>query len=208
MSDTHFYNTIYNLRSNGEITLFERLLTFEKADEDLVVDFLQLEYEAEAQNYPYTAPVYDGAAALWGAKTTYNICQLILCREHKVAELPGILPAFTGPITAGTILSADLCLRLLPQVLADTRHIDPEDSLVELAENILQQWHYSGIGYSLPVEKMEWEPVLSDNCLFQLYADRVIEKKDQQRATQPMLNQKIRAAMGIYAPHFWKTFNY
>jgi MoxR-vWA-beta-propeller ternary system domain bpX4 len=202
----HFYNTIYNLRQDEEIVLYDKVLNFLAENEQMVKDFLQIEYEVETLNYPFTAPKFDAAAALWGAKTTYTICQLILYRENKVEELQQLLPSYTGEITAAAILSADLCLRFLPQVLKNTRSIDPDDTLIAIAENHLQQWHYSGIGYPL-TKTIDLAMVTNDKCLAQLYADRVIQKKDMQRAQQPLLHEKIKAIMGIYSSLFWKELN-
>lgn len=187
--------------------LYNKLLKFTAEDDQLVKELLQIEYETESINYPFTAPAYDANAALWAAKTIYTVCQLILYRENKAAELPLLLPSYPHKADAAAILSADLCLRFLPQVLNDTRHIDPEDNLVAVAENLLQQWHYSGIGYPLKTVINDIAIITTDECLFQLYADRVIQTKDTRRALIPLLNEKIKANMGMYGSLFWKTLN-
>ncbi|MGC4104125.1 hypothetical protein [Ferruginibacter sp.] len=202
----HFYNTINHLRINEEIILYDRVLHFLPEDEEMVKDLLKIEYETESTAYPFTAPAYNATAALWAAKTIYTACQLILYRENKEEELPQLLPAYTGDMDAAAMLSADLCLRFLPQVLTTTRHIDPEDALIQLLEKHLLQWHYSAIGHGLEKTITEDDIIFTDNCLQQLYIDRVIQQKDMQLALQPLLQQKIKAAMGIYASLFWKEF--
>jgi hypothetical protein len=181
------------------------MLVFSDEDDELVKALLQIEYDAESQNYPFTAPAFNADAALWAAKTIYTSCQLILYRENKAEELPQLLPSYANTIDAPAILSADLCLRFLPQVLQSTKNIDPEDSLVEVAEKHIQQWHYSGIGYALKESDPDMEIISANECLLQLYTDRVIQKKDLQRAQLPLLNKQIKAAMGIYDSRFWKT---
>lgn len=203
----HFYNTIFHLRQHEEIILYDKVLELLPADEQLVKEFLQIEYEAEVMNYPFTAPGFNAAAALWAAKTTYTFCELILYRDKKAEELPALLPPYAGDMDAGAILSADLCLRFLPGLLVDTRHIDPEDPLYALAEDILQLWHYSGIGYPLKNERVDMALIFGNNCLQQLYTDRVIEKKDMPKAMMPGMEEKIKAALGMHKTLFWKELN-
>ncbi|MGF2411349.1 hypothetical protein [Ferruginibacter sp.] len=203
----HFYNTISQLRQNEELVLYDRVLHFSEEDEQLVKDFLKIEYETESLNYPFTPPSCNAAAALWGAKTVYTACQLILYRENKEAELPLLLPVYNNEMDAAAILSADLCLRFLPQALQQTKNIDPDDALIAVLENHLQQWHYSGIGYVLNAATVNFDTVFANECMQQLYIDRVIQKKDMQRAMLPLLQKKITAAMGIYSATFWKELN-
>ena len=127
-------------------------------------------------------------------------------REHKEAELTDLLPAFTQPITTEAILSADLCLRFLPQILAEAKLIDPEDYLIPILESILNQWHYSGIGIPLSLKNLDFELIFSNPCLEQLYIDRVIDKKDKKRAELPQMLEKIRATLGIYSEKYWNEF--
>ena len=203
----HFYNTIFNLRQHEEIMLYDKMLEYVPEDEALVREFLQIEYDTESLNYPFTTPPFNASAALWAAKITYTACQLILFRENKEDELPQLLPAYDRVIDAGAILSADLCLRFLPQVVLQTRRIDPDDSLIGVVERHLQQWHYSSIGYSKDIVITADDEIFKNDCLQQLYADRVVAKKDADRAVQLPLQQKIRADMGMFTPVFWKTLN-
>lgn len=200
----YFYDAIYGLRQHEEIVLHDKLLQYIPEDEVLVQNFLQIEYDNESLNYPFSPPAFDAAAALWAAKTTYTSCQLILFRENKEAELPLLLPAYHGGKDAGAILSADLCLRFLPQIVRQTKQVDPDDQLIEIIDAHLSLWHYSGIGYSKAVLDVN-DAIFNNDCLLQLYADRVVEKKDIDRAKQVPLLQKIKADMGIFSSVFWKT---
>lgn len=202
----YFYDTIYQLRTNEEIILYDKLLYFNGDDEVLVKEFLQIEFDVESQNHPFSTPKYNAESALWAAKTVYTACQILLYREHKEAELTDLLPLFSYPITTEAILSADLCLRFLPQVLDEAKLIDPEDQVIPILESILQQWHYSGIGIELTLENLDFDPIFSNPCLEQLYIDRVIEKKDRKRAESPQLLEKIKATLGNYTEKYWKEF--
>lgn len=203
----HFYNTICGLRQQEELVLYDRMITFIPEDEQLVTEFLGIEYETENINYPFTAPPFNAAAALWAAKTTYTFGQLILYREHTEIILPQLLPAYEGTLDAGSILSADLCLRFLPELIPVIRNIDSEDSLLQLLKDLLKQWQYSAIGYEVNATNADLFAVTENDCLLQLYADRVIAKKDMQKAMQPVVLQKIKASLGLYTPTFWKELN-
>ena len=202
----HFYNSIFNLRQHEEFTLYDRILVFTPEDETLVQDFLQIEYDTECLHYPFAAPAFNRTAALWAAKTTYTSCQLLLSRENREGELTQLLPDYNQVIDAGAILSADVCLRFLPQILLQTQRIDPNDALIAVIEAHLEKWHYSGIGHTKALIADDDE-IFKNDCLLQLYADRVVSKKDTGRALQLPLLQKIRADMGIFKQVFWKTLN-
>lgn len=202
----YFYETIYQLRTNEEIILYDKLLNINADDEALVKEFLQIEFFVESKNHPFSTPKYNAESALWAAKTIYTACQILLYREHQVAELTNLLPLFAQPITTETILSADLCLRFLPQILSEAKLIDPEDKVIPILESILNQWHYSGIGLILTLDNLDFDPIFSNPCLEQLYIDRVIEKKDRKRAELPQMLEKVRATLGNYTDKYWNEF--
>jgi MoxR-vWA-beta-propeller ternary system domain bpX4 len=200
---SYFYNTIYQLRSNEEIILYDKMLDISEDDEELVKSFLLIEYDGEKENYPYTAPAYDANAALWAAKIVYTTSQLMLYREHKIEELKALLPEYEGELNASAILSSDLCLRFLPQILNETKYIDPDDELISLVEKYLKDWHYSSIGYPINADKLAFDVIASNKCLQQMYVDRIITRKDAKRATFSFTHEKIKETMGDYAYEFW-----
>lgn len=202
----YFYETIYQLRTNEEIILYDKLLNINADDEALVKEFLQIEFFVESKNHPFSTPKYNAESALWAAKTIYTACQILLYREHQVVELTNLLPLFAQPITTEAILSADLCLRFLPQILSEAKLIDPEDKVIPILESILNQWHYSGIGLILRLDNLDFDPIFSNPCLEQLYIDRVIEKKDRKRAELPQMLEKVRATLGNYTDKYWNEF--
>jgi MoxR-vWA-beta-propeller ternary system domain bpX4 len=207
MSSHYFYDTITQLRTNEEIILYDKVIEFTNEDMDLVTDFLQIEFETEAMNYPFSSPQYNAEASLWGAKTLYTACQILLYREHKDAELNNLLAPYPNKITPEAILSADLCLRFLPQVLSEATLIDNEDPLIPILNDILKSWHFSGIGIEIEIGDIDFETIFTNKTLEQLYIDRVIEKKDINRAKSLTLNNKIKTVLGNYSEHFWKNLN-
>lgn len=94
---------------------------------------------------------------------------------------------------------------MLPAILQQLKVIDPEDSLIPLLEGHLRQWHYSAVGYGLPPEDMDFTPITVNACALQLYADRVIARRDRSLAQNPALAFIIAASVGDYSQYFWKA---
>jgi len=208
--NNYFLKTISHLRSHEEMLIYDRFTSITIMEQLTVGDFLRKEYILESLNYPYDPPVFEQEAAIWAARIIFNASQLLLSREKGERDMALLLSAYAGPITAGAVLSADLCLRCLPDVIGKAKEIDPDDPLIFLLEDILQRWHYSGVGF-LPVpegpgweEFFDWEPVQDSTCLQQLYIDRVIERRVGALAKMPVLRPGIMAAMGDHQTFFWK----
>ena len=202
-----FLNTLQHLRYYEEILLFSNLVDVAESEERAAIQYLAKECSEESINYPFSAPPFDPSAALWGARTLYRASQLLLYREHKHSDLPYLFPEFEGDLNPGAVLSADLFLRFLPDVLRQLEFIDPEDVLIQILEGHLRKWHYSGVRHALPVDILKFEVVTSSPCLFQLYVDRVFLHKNLILAKHPALTEKVRASLGMYAGEFWEEFN-
>jgi len=203
----YFFDTIYNLRNSGQLILYNKIFTVDIRDEADVTDLLKVEYENECFEYPFTPPAFDAAAALWAAKTIFISAQLILHRDMEAHYLPSILPAYTAAITGGAILSADICLRFLPQLLTQIKLADPEDALRHILEECLRVWHYSGIGYNWPLENIGFDDIVADKCILQLYINRIISRKDKRLAGTATLHPHVKAALGDYEHFFWKDLS-
>ncbi len=197
---------VQHLRQHEEVMLFGNILHIEETDAAETVAYLQEQYRAESLEYPYTAPPFDAAAALWAAKTINMAAQLLLYRENKPDDLGTLFPAFKREIDAACMLSADLCLRFLPDTLRELKIIDSLDPLILILEDILEQWHYSGIHYPLDLSKVNPEAGLADPCMRQLYLDRIIHYKTISLAQHELFRHHISAALGLYAPDYWKEF--
>jgi hypothetical protein len=202
----YFFPVIQHLRQQEEVVLYGNIMNIEADELSTAAAFLQNEYQQEALEYPSTAPAFDEEAAIWGAKIFYITAQLLLYRENKESDLALLLPGFDGACTPSAALSADLCLRFLPDMLVQLKLIDPEDALIDTLEALLSTWHYSGIAYPLVLETLDFMVVLSDPCLQQLYINRVMANKRLPLANHPSLNGFVRANLGIFAPAFWNEF--
>lgn len=204
--NSYFLKMIRMLREQEETILYGNILAVSEAEAVEVSDFLQKEYWRESLDYPFTAPELDLKAALWGAKTVYIAAQLILYRENKDADLDALLPDFEGEVTPSTIMSADLCLRFLPDMLVQLKLIDTLDPLIEVLEEKLIRWHYSGVQYPLETERLDFEAIYGHACLKQMYANRIVEHKQVRLAKIPVFQQLIQANFGMYGETFWKDF--
>lgn len=197
---------IQHLRKYEEVILYNNILELTENDSKEVITFLELEFKSESLNYPINCPHFNEGAALWAAKTIYTATQLMLYREHKEADLAFLLPDFNNNPNPSEIVSADLCLRFLPDILNQLKLIDGEDKLIPLLEEKLTTWHFSGVNYPLDSEKIDFQNSISNFCLHQMYADRIILNKKIQLAKHPAFESPIAASMGIYVQELWKEF--
>jgi len=196
LEEANFYNTIEGLRQREEMLLYTQHLDIDELEIDYVQAFLEKDYASESLNYPGTPPAFDPQAAIWGAKTLYHIAQLLINRNAPLENIETMLPRYDGAIRAGSLLSADLCLRFLPSLIVTAKRIDDEDPLIERVQQLAMVWHYSGIPLLEKTLPSNWEIILSDRCLTQLYVDRVIEHDQRQFYTVPELIPYISISLG------------
>ena len=198
---------LQHLRHYEEVILYGNAFEVPAEEQEEIIRYLREEYAAEAQGNPYQAPPFHPQAALWAARTLYTAAQMLLYREHKATDLEAVLPPFGGERTAAALLSADLALRFLPDLVAQLRVIDPEDRLIAVLEAHLAVWHYSAVTGSPSPDRLDFAPVVSSPCLLQLYVNRVIEHKKTSLAFHPDLVQGVRASLGGYASELWPELN-
>lgn len=198
-----FLDTIYHLRTIEQIILSDKLLTISKEEEKDTISFLEAEYEREILEYPGVAPEFKADAALWAAKTVYLAAQLLLYREHKFTYLEVILADFDGNQDASAVLSADLCLRFLPQIIEEMKRIDPDDLVIPILEKHLYQFHYSSIGFEVDIKKINFDIIASNDCLQQLYIDRIVHRKAIKFTESDLIKKELEIGFGDYKKIFW-----
>lgn len=201
-----YLKALTHLRAYEEVMLFANLSSISEENEKQAGDFLQSEYEDEQLDYPFQPPEFNRDAALWGARVTYTAAQLLIYRQTKDQDLPGLFPDFEHEITPSAILSADLLLRFLPNILVQLKVIDPEDRLIVLLESILNKWHYSGGCYPLDHRQIDFSMLEQNKCLMQLYLNRIVEKQNLSLAHHPFFESRIASNLGIFASQLWKDF--
>ncbi len=202
----HFLQMIKGLREREEILLFENSPVSEQGEESEVIDFLRDAYIQESLAWPHVIPEFSAAAALWAAQTVYSVAQLILYREDEREDLEKLLPDFEGEFNTSAMLSADLCLRFMPDALFQLKMIDPQDELIDLLEKKAHTWHYSHVRYPLETEGLSFDGIVSNPCMHQLYVDRIIENKTLRLAGHPACSDLVRASLGMHGEVFWKEF--
>ena len=204
---SHFLRTIQHLRHYEEMLIFAFQPVIPSEEIRKASSYLQEEYISESLNFPYDPPPFEENAAIWAAKTIYLTGQLIVYRQQNEQELIKQLPEFNQPVTAGSILSADLCLRFLPDLKKILHKFDPDDSIIPILDRILHRFPYTAIGTPLFPNDTELVPITTDPCMLQLYTDRVIARNDLKKALHPLIKPSVQAALGNHAAYFWNTFN-
>ncbi len=202
----YFLKMIQHLREKEEVMLYGNIITISPEESVAAAQFLKAEYEKELSGYPLLSPVFNAEAALWAARIVYVSAQLLLYRENKQRDLALLLPVYEQEHNAAAVLSADLCLRFLPDMLIQLKLIDTEDPLIELLEKILVQWHYSGVAYSLDTSVLDFTTSQSDTALFEMYCERIFENKKLILAQHPVFRETITSQLGMYGNEFWKDF--
>ncbi|WP_228464743.1 hypothetical protein [Chryseobacterium antibioticum] len=199
-----FLDTIFLLRNSGSITVFSNLHEISKKEEQESGDYFEAEFEKERLEFLSTDMNCDKEAAVWGAKILYYSAQLYLIRENTAKDLYKLIPKLKSSSDISSILSADLSLRFLPQITSVLQTADPYDPLVKILEEILTQFHYSGIGYPLNLEKVNWEKELKDKTYRKLYLERIVEKKAYALAEIPYINKLLMADFGLHKDIYWR----
>lgn len=201
-----FLETMYQLRTSEHIILYDKILKITAEEEKEVTEFLKDEYDKEVLNYPFKAPAFEPDAALWAAKVLYFSIQLLINRADTHKEIPALLVPYKGSVTAATMLSADLCLRFLPQVVSELKRIDADDEIIPILDHFMKQFFYSNIGFTeeamIPAIQLP-----ADHCFNQLLLNRVVEQQDLKVAQVPAIHKMLQANFGDYSTLFWKDFN-
>lgn len=199
-----FLDTLFLLRKEGTLTIFSDFKTLSEEEEKEAEDFFESEFEKERLDFLSDKIPFNKEAAIWAAKILYHSAQLYLIRKDTAKDLEKLIPQYQDEKDVSAILSADLSLRFLPQLLDALQIADSTDPLVKILENILQQFHYSGIGLDLNFEKINWEEELKNKTYRKLYLERIVEKKAYKLAEIPYINQLLIAEFGMYKDIFWK----
>ncbi|WP_167510756.1 hypothetical protein [Chryseobacterium sediminis] len=199
-----FLDTIFLLRKEECITLFSSLQQISPQEEAEAGVYFETEFEKERLEFLSDQLICNKETAVWAAKILYHSAQLYLIRENTEKNIGNLIPEFKGTRDISSVLSADLSLRFLPQVIVALNTVDPEDTLIPMLENILVQFHYSGIGYDLDLKNVNWQEELKDKTYRKLYLERIVEKKDYKLAEIPFINKLITAEFGIHKDAFWR----
>lgn len=199
-----FLDTLFLLRKDECITIFTDLYEISKKEEQEAADYFESEFEKERLEFLSDQINCDRETAVWAAKILYHSAQLYLIRKDTAKNLDKLIPPFNGKRSISALLSADLSLRFLPQTISALQAADPEDPLIKMLENILLQFHYSGVGFDLDLENINWVEELKDKTYRKLYLERIVEKKSYRLAEIPYINKLLIAEFGLHKDVFWR----
>lgn len=199
-----FLDTLFLLRKEGCLTIFTHIQEISAQDEQEAADYFESEFEKERLEFFSDQVSCHREAAVWAGKILYHSAQLYLIRGNTAKDLSGWVPQFKGKKDIASILSADLSLRFLPQVMAALQNIDPEDPLIKRLEDILTEFHYSAIGYDMDPGEVDWQVELKDRTYRKLYLERIVEKKDYRLAGIPYINRLLMSEFGLHKDIFWR----
>jgi len=199
-----FLDTLFLLRKEVALTVFSNLKTVSQKEENEAEDFFESEFEKERLDFLSDQIPFNKEAAIWAGKIFYHSAQLYLIRKDTAKDVEKLIVSYHAEKNVSTILSADLSLRFLPQIVVGLQVADSTDPLVDILENILQSFHYSAVGFDVNLEKINWKEELKDKTYRKLYLERIVEKKAYKLAEIPYINQLLIAEFGMYKDIFWK----
>ncbi|MCS3529997.1 hypothetical protein [Chryseobacterium sp. JUb7] len=203
-TESPFLDTLFLLRKEECMTVFSEIQEISRKEELDAAAYFESEFQKEKLEFFSDRINCDTETAVWAAKVLYHSAQLHLIRGNTAKDLNKLVPAFKGKRDVSSLLSADLSLRFLPQIISVLQIADSQDPLIMILENILKQFHYSGIGVDLDLKNINWEEELKDKTYRKLYLERIVEKKAYQLAEIPYIYQLLIAEFGIYKDIFWR----
>lgn len=166
-------------------------------DESAISRLLELHQRAQSE-LSGEAPDFSAEAAVWAANLLHQICQFIVCREIGEAQI-AVAFAIECPVSRGPAAdwSVDLTLRHLPALFRLTRHLSNGDPLVEALKTLAAAWPLSSVGIpDLPEPNLD--SFINHPALARLYADRIITAGDASRLGNPLVDDRLRADLGIH----------
>lgn len=210
MPNNYILEMITTLREKEEVVLssINPLIPSDIEKKELG-EYLSFAYLNESTEYPFTPPPFNAEAAIWAAQLVYTVAQFIVNRQtaEKSISLSHITEGDLFTCNPSTVLSTDLCLRFIPDFISQLKLIDERDKRIPLLEAQLKKWHYSGVQYTLPLEELNFELILSNDCLTQLYLNRIIKYKNISLAKHKAFNHLLKANLGIFESDYWNELN-
>ncbi len=194
MSLVRFLN---DLREHGRVRVGspEAPSVAELAQADEVIRQMDLEVRADA---PLDPPPLSPPVARWAALLLYRACYLFAHTEAGQQEVDRLQ---TGPCpeppSPRAAWSADLVFRFLPDLCAMARRRAPGDPLVDALKSIATQWPLSSVGiHGVPAPDLS--AFAADPSLLRIYVDRVLDRADLTRLSDPLVAEAARGAIGAF----------
>lgn len=166
------------------------------------VTLLEEAYEAtidELRDDGVQAPEFKPKAALEALRCVYRLCHALVDRalsEGEVEAIFSIIPP--APVDAAEMLSADVVLRHLPAIQQWAKSLSSEDPLVVGMPALGLRFPLSSVGMGELPLPLDLTLLRHHPGLWRLYIDRVIERQDTSRLTDPDVKAAVRDALGSH----------
>lgn len=216
---------VRQLWETGQVEVFDAGKP-ERFFDDREEAWLQLEWLAseEQLSLPGRAPAVSRPSAEWALAQFYRACSFLVHRTQFEAELRQALNSPPPEASSPSVCySVDLVFRFLPDVHRLAQTASPNDPLVSILERWGQDWPLSSVGmefaaaqksadesgeHSQSDERLtitddaapqfDLNPWWDDDCLRQLYIDRVLRRSDWSRLTDRRVEEAVRKAIGHF----------
>ena len=147
---------------------------------------------------PLDPPPLVPAAGEWALLTVFGACQALVHRDIGPDAVRAALAVpCPVPPSPAACYSADLALRVLPDLIGLARGVARDDPLVGALEALARAWPLSSVGVT-GLGDVDVRAFIDDPCLCRLYADRVIDRADLSRTDHPLVREAVRAALGAF----------
>jgi hypothetical protein len=145
-------------------------------------------------------PPFKQGAALGALRCMYRICHALVDRALPAVEVEAIFSTMPpAPTDAGDILSADLVLRHLPWLYLWAKSLSENDPLFLGMPALAVRFPLSSVGMGALPEPIDISSLKRHKSLWKLYVDRVMERQDDSRLSDPEVNAAVRNALGTHA---------
>jgi hypothetical protein len=195
------------LREQEEVMLYGNVFDITEEEDEMVIQFLSSEYDKESLNYPGKPTKFEPVVALWAAKICYYSAQFLLYRQSEPESLEKYFEKLRGDYSDPNFhISADLCLRFIPQFVTELKMINSDDKLIELLESILKDFPLSAPQY-ISEDSTNLGELAKDYGFAQQLADKIIPLKKMSLINEFTQGQ-VNASLGAYKDLFWKNYSY
>ena len=143
------------------------------------------------------APPFDPAMARAALLYLYRCCLAMVDRTMEAPAVRGIHAQLPDAVTPGGVLSADLCLRHLPEIYQMTRAVNEEDSLLDGLQETGLRFPLSSVGMDLTAAP-DITLLPEHQGLWRLYIDRIVERQDASRLSDARVGAAVRDALGTH----------
>jgi hypothetical protein len=192
-----FSRFLTNLLDNGTVQVSKALEIppAEKEESQRLLTEFERVFRLSLAGEP---PPLDVGVAGAAAQTLYRLCQCLVHREFMPQETLAQADRLPdAPRTPGDHYSADLTFRFLPDVWRLTKEAAEGDPLVTTVRQLAGRWPLSSVGMpDLPAPAIDG--IAEHPALLALYVDRIIQRRDRSRLSDPRLREAFLAAIGAH----------